>query len=156
MGLKENLQADPVSRLALRTPVVAGSDDSIREGVARMRRQELGCVIVVDEDRRPQGIFTEGMLRQLLAAEPTAIDDKLGDHMNRDARCVRLTDPVSQVLRSMQNENTRFVGVVDCDGRLVGLTGQKGLMEYVAEHFPQQVMVQRVARPPHFVEREGA
>lgn len=156
MGLKENLQADPVSRLALRTPVVAGSNDSIREGVARMRRQELGCVIVVDEDRRPQGIFTEGMLRQMLSAEPNAVNDRIGDHMNRAAKWVRLTDPVSQVLRAMQTENTRFVGVVDCDGRLVGLTGQKGLMEYVAEHFPQQVMVQRVARPPHFVEREGA
>ncbi len=121
-----------------------------------MRHQELGCVIVIDEDRRPQGIFTESMLRQLLAAEPTAVNDRLGDHMNCDAKWVRLTDPVSQVLRAMQTENTRFVGVVDCDGRLVGLTGQKGLMEYVAEHFPQQVMVQRVARPPHFVEREGA
>ncbi|MFO0791597.1 MAG: CBS domain-containing protein [Pirellulales bacterium] len=156
MGLKENLQADPVSRLALRDPVIAASDDSIREGIARMRRQELGCVIVVDEDRRPQGIFTESMLRQLLAAEPTAVNERLGDHMNRDAKWVRLNEPVSQVLRSMQTENTRFVGVVDEDGRLVGLTGQKGLMEYVAEHFPQQVMVQRVARPPHFVEREGA
>ena len=74
MGLKENLQADPVSRLALRDPVIAASDDSIREGIARMRRQELGCVIVVDEDRRPQGIFTESMLRQLLSAEATVVN----------------------------------------------------------------------------------
>ena len=43
----------------------------------------------------------------------------------------------------------RFLCVLDEDGRTrVALTGQKGLSEYIADHFPQQVMVQRVGGKP--------
>ena len=156
MGLKENLRNEPVSRLALREPVVVRSEATVREGILQMRERGLGCVIIVDDDRRPLGIFTEGMLRQMIVGNPAAIEEPLRDHMNRAVRWVRLTDPVAKVLQSMQFEKTRFVGVIDGAGRLVGLTGQKGLMEYVAEHFPQQVMVQRIGGPPHLAEREGA
>jgi hypothetical protein len=45
--------------------------------------------------------------------------------------------------------------VVDEEGKVTALAGQKSLMEYVAEHFPGQVMVQRIGCPP-CSEREGA
>jgi len=156
MGLKENLRNEPVSRLALRVPVVASAAATVRESILQMRERKLGCVIIVDDDHRPLGIFTEGMLRLMLVGNPAAIEERLGDHMKRDVRWVQLTDPVIRVLQAMQNEKTRFVGVTDSEGRLVGLTGQKGLMEYVAEHFPQQVMVQRIGVAPYSVKREGA
>lgn len=156
MGLKENLRGEPVSRLALREPVVASAEATVREGILQMRERKLGCVIVVDEDHRPLGIFTEGMLRRMIVGKPSIVEEPLVNHMARDVRWVRLTDPVATVLQAMQLEKTRFVGVVDGEGRLVGLTGQKGLMEYVAEHFPQQVMVQRIGGSPYLAEREGA
>lgn len=156
MGLKENLRSDPVSRLNLRDPVVASPNVLIRDGIQRMRERGLGCVIVVDDQCRPLGILNEGMLRQMLSVNPAVVDSPLGDYMNTSVRWVRLSEPVVQVLRAMQNENTRFVGVVDDDGRLAGLTGQKGLMEYVAEHFPEQVTVQRIGQSTHFAQREGA
>jgi len=156
MGLKENLRSDPLSRLALREPVVATAEATVRDGILQMRQRELGCVIVVDEDHRPLGIFTEGMLRRMIASNPAAVDEPICDHMARDVTWVRVADPVAKVLQAMQLKKTRFVGVIDAADRLVGLTGQKGLMEYVAEHFPQQVMVQRIGGPPYLVEREGA
>ena len=156
MGLRENLRNEPVSRLALRKPVVVSAEATVREGIVHMRERELGCVMIVDDEQRPLGIFTEGMLRRMIVHNPAVVDQPLRDHMNREGRWVRLTDPIATVLQSMQVKNTRFLGVIDSEGRLVGLTGQKGLMEYVAEHFPQQVMVQRIGGPPHIAEREGA
>lgn len=156
MGLKENMRSDPVSRLNLREPVVASENALVREGIQRMRERGLGCVIVIDDQRCPLGILNEGMLRQMLSVNPAVVEAPIRDYMNASARWVRLTDPVVQVLRAMQNENTRFVGVVDDDGRLAGLTGQKGLMEYVAEHFPEQVSVQRISQSTHYAQREGA
>jgi hypothetical protein len=60
------------------------------------------------------------------------------------------------VLAALEFTNIRFLIVVDDRGRLAGLTGQKGLMEYVAEHFPRQVTVQRIGCKPFLAEREGA
>ena len=68
---------------------------------------------------------------------------------------VQTSDPIVDVLEAMLTKNVRFLCVVDEEGRVVGLTGQKGLMEYVAEHFPGQVMVQRVGCAP-YLNREGA
>ena len=69
---------------------------------------------------------------------------------------VKLSDPISDVMEAMQLKNTRILCVVDDKDRVVGLTGQRGLMEYVAEHFPGQVMVQRVGQTPYLADREGA
>lgn len=155
MQLRESLSNEPVSRLALREPVLCGPDELIRDAVARMREQKLGCVIVVDDQSRPVGMFTENMLTRLMASSPAGLDDKLRARMAEQCHCVRPTDPVARVLEALQRSNTRFVCVVDDEGRVAGLTGQKGLMEFIAEHFPGQVMVQRVGSPPPS-QREGA
>ena len=156
MGLVENFQSEPVSRLAIREPVVASPETPIREAVQSMRNAKLGCVIAVDASQKPVGMFTESMLTQLLLKDAAAIDAPLSGQCAQQWPWVKLTDHVADVLEAMQTRNVRFICVVDDDGRLVGLTGQKGLMEYVAEHFPREVMVQRVGGSPRTQDREGA
>ena len=156
MGLQENLLNEQVSRLALRKPITVSPNDSIRVAIEQMRKGKLGCVVVVDEALKPLGVFTESMLTQLLVQYPAALEEPLKDHLSERWPWVSLTDKVADVLEAMQAKNVRFLCVLDKDGVLVGLTGQKGLMEYVAEHFPGQVMVQRIAGTGYSHEREGA
>ncbi|QDU40004.1 CBS domain protein [Maioricimonas rarisocia] len=155
MGLKENLANEPVRRLNLRPAVIVPPEAKIREGILAMRNAHLGCVIIAGEDHKPVGMFTEGILRQLLAENPAVIDEPIGDRAARTFPWVALDDSIQTVLDAMQANNTRFICVVDSEGRVCALTGQKGLMEYVAEHFPRQVMVQRVGTP-YARQREGA
>lgn len=156
MGLLENMQNEPVNRLALREPVTASPRATLRDVVGQMRDRQLGCAIAVDEARRPLGIFTESMLTQLLAQNPEALDDPLDQHLSRRFHPLKATNRIVDVLEAMQLHDVRFVAVVDEHGLLIGLTGQKGLMEYVAEHFPGQVMVQRIGSTPYLRQREGA
>jgi CBS domain-containing protein len=156
MGLQENMQKETVSRLALRAPVTADRDTTVRQAVTLMRERKLGCTIVIDQDGKPIGMFTESMLTQLLAENAAGIDEPLEKHMTEQLPWVRSTDPIVNVLEAMELKNTRFLCVVDDEDRLAGLTGQKGLMEYVAEHFPSQVMVQRIGGKPYTQDREGA
>ncbi len=156
MGLLENMQNEPVSRLALREPVTASPDTPLRDAIRRMRDGHLGCVIAVDDRHVPLGMFTESMLTQLLAREPSALDEPLGNHLSDRWPQVKMTDRIADVLGALQRENVPFLCVVDAEGRVAGLAGQKGLMKYVAEHFPQQVMVQRIGGTPYQHQREGA
>ena len=50
----------------------------------------------------------------------------------------------------------RFVCVVDETGRAVALTGQRGVMEYIAGHYPRRIWPSRTACRPYFQTREGA
>jgi CBS domain-containing protein len=156
MGLYENMINDPVKDLALREPILVGAHDSVRTAIQRMREQSLGCVIVVDSQQKPLGIFTENMLTQLVAKGQFAVEDDVQKHMAAALPWVGLSDAVVNVVDALQTKNIRFLCAIDEDGHVAALTGQKGLMEYIADHYPGQVMVQRVGVPPYPQTREGA
>lgn len=155
MGLYENMIGEPVKDLALREPIVVAPNATVREAIQLMRQRQLGCVIVIDADRKPLGIFTENMLTQLVAKELPFADDPVERHMSANLPWVRLTDSVVSIVDALQTKNIRFLCAVDADGRVAALTGQKGLMEYIADHYPGQVMVQRVGVPASALQREG-
>ncbi len=155
MGLYENMLKEPVSRLNLRDAITGPPELSIRDAVQRMRAGRLGCIFAVDAEQRPVGMFTEAILRNMLATAPAGIDDSLADHMTRQFPRAETGEPILTVMEGMQAENHRFVCVVDDDGRVAGLTGQKGLMEYIADHFPEAVLTQCPGATP-LPEREGA
>ncbi|MGI9429781.1 MAG: CBS domain-containing protein [Bythopirellula sp.] len=155
MGINESFANDQIADLALREPVCCRPDDDIESAIQRLRDRNLGCLIVVDHKHKPIGVVTESMITQKVAHDPASISGPVQGLMADICPWVQLTDSVSLVLDAMQAQNTRFLCVVDDDGRTVGLTGQKGLMEFIADHYPQQVMVQRVGSlPPK--NREGA
>jgi CBS domain-containing protein len=121
-----------------------------------MRQANLGCAVLVDEDQKPKGIFVERRLTQLLATNPQAMDDPVEKHVDSSWPQVSLSDPIAKVLAALMEHNTRFIPVVDDGGRVVKLTGQKGLMEFIADHYPNQVAVHRLGQKPYMQEREGA
>jgi CBS domain-containing protein len=110
-----------------------------------MRDRGLGCAVVVGTDEKPVGVFTEAMLRHLLLRSPRFATQSIGEHMATTFPCVKKTDPVGLVVEAMDAKNIRFVVVVDEYGKLAGLTGQKGIMEYVAEQFHREVVAHRVS-----------
>lgn len=156
MGLQENMSSEPVGELPLREAITVDPGTSIREAVEMMCAKRLGCVVVVREDGVPIGTFTERVLIRILAETPAALDEPVASHLSVRWACVKTTDSISSVLNAMQSKELRFVCVTDAAGKVQGLTGQKGLMEYIAEHFPRQVMVQRVGIKPSTEQREGA
>jgi CBS domain-containing protein len=157
MGLWQNFHDEPVSRLAIREAVTLPPTETLREAIAKMREKKIGCTIIVDEQSKPIGMFTESRLTELLSRHGTSVlDNELRKHMTTDWPTVSLTDPVYRVVEAMQCDNIRFLRVVDENGVVAGLTGQKGLIEFVADHFPGQIMVQRIGGEAFPSEREGA
>ena len=157
MGLKENMEQERVRDLPLRDAIVVTADMSAREVIARMRDKQLGCAIVVDPLDKPLGTFTERTMIDIMLRFPQEfMEHAVGDHVYPDAVFVNQSEPIMQVWIAIQHKGLRFIGVVDDQGKVVGLTGQKGISEYIAEHCPQQVMVQRIGGKPGLQQREGA
>lgn len=156
MGLFENMTRDSVRDLNLRDPVLVSAEQTIRDVAKALRSKGIGCAIVVDDEQKPTGMFTESMLSQLVVKNPSAVDEAVGDHAAKRWPQVCVTDHVASVLDALEVKNTRFLSVVDESGKAIGLAGQKGLMEYIADHFPNQVMVQRVGQKSQTDQREGA
>ena len=155
MGLQQDLQTRTVDQLQIRQAITVDPDTSVRDAVREMRQHDLGCVFIIDADRKPVGVFSESLLTELIAHHPQALDEPVKQHMAAQVPWVRGSDPVVFVLEAMQLKNVRLLCVVDDQDRVIGLTGQRGLMEFVAEYFPGDVTVQRLGLPPYLADREG-
>jgi CBS domain-containing protein len=157
MGLKHNLQYDLVGDLPIRDVVIVDETTPVRDVIAALRVRRLGVAIVVDAAGHPLGSFTERTILDVLLRDPAAIQrDTVGPHVYRKTVFLTKKDPLAAVWDAVVHRGMRFVGVVDENGTVIGVTGQKGLSEYIAEHYPQQVMVQRIGGKPGLEQREGA
>ena len=156
MGLREDMRNEPVAALDLREVITVSRSTRVSEAIALMRQQRLGCVVIVDDENRPLGKFTERLLIDLLLKHPDGLEQPVSGHMAAAWGTVQLDDPIAMVIDMMQAKALRFIVVLDDDGHAVGLTGQKGLMRYVAEHFPRQIKVQRMRSKVGMDQREGA
>lgn len=157
MRLEENIKKECVSDLPLREAIIVQTDTAVIAAIEVMRERQLGCAIVVDDDGKPLGTFTERTIIDLVLQQPGNLHALVvGEHMDEEWFSVQKTESIRRVMEIIQQRAARFVCVLDEEGQVVALTGQKGLSEYVAEHFPRQVMVQRVGGKPGMDTREGA
>lgn len=156
MGLHKNILSEPVSELELRQLMAVSPGTTCRQAVAFMRANRVGYVVIVDEAGRPLGMFTERMLVKLLVQDPALLDDPVENHMSGRAMRIGRNEPIAKVIEMMQTLAWRFLCVVDEQGRAVGVTGQRGIVEYIADLVPRQVKVQRMASEFFSDQREGA
>lgn len=155
MGLREDILRESVTELEWRDVIRMKPTDTVRKTVETMRKERLGCVVICDDDGKVVGKFTERDLIRLLLINAEAMDEEVGHHMSGTWGVIRKGDPIAQVIDLMQEKKLRFVIVVDEDGKPVGLTGQKGVMEYIVDHFPRQVKVQMMESKLFMDTREG-
>lgn len=156
MGLKEDILNKPVSRLPLRPAITLGPQTRVRRAMEAMREARLGCVVVVDDLRQPLGKFTERRLMKALVEQPACLEHPIERYMFGREDCVRLSEPILKLVEQMEQRKLRYMIVLNDHGQVTALTGQKGVMEFIAEHFPRQVKVQHMQAKLHMDEREGA
>jgi predicted transcriptional regulator len=156
MGLRDSIYKDTVADLAIRDLIKVKPSASVRQVVAKMKKKRLGCAILVDDTGRPVGKFTERRLTRLLLEDPRNLDEPVEKFSYSKVDTVGRKDPIARIVQVMQERKLRYLCVVDEQGKAVGLTGQKGLVEYIADHFPRQVKVQRLRPVLYMEEPEGA
>ena len=156
MGLKQDILSEPVSELELRPVLTASGDMTVREAVAKMRHARLGYMVLLDDQDRPVHMFTERMMIKILLEGRAALDRPLTDFYYKPADRIGRGEPIAKLIQMMHEGDLRFVCVVDEAGKCIGVTGQKGVMEYIADHFPRQVKVQTLEPRLFIKHREGA
>jgi CBS domain-containing protein len=135
MELAKNLKVESVSRLRPPPPRFVASDCSVADAVALMRREKTGCLLVCKDDKLV-GIFTERDLLRRVLAKGLPLSLTVADCMTPDPVTVSLTAPISTAVRLMEEGGYRHLPVCDETGRPTGVLSAKGIVHYLAEHFP--------------------
>lgn len=156
VGLRELLEAETVEQLPIRKAIQVETGTIIRAAVARMRASDLGCAVIVGFRGKPVGMFTERSLLEVLMENASLDESPIGEFTEFRCAVVSKRESISRVWDAIEMQGERFVCVIDDDGRLIGVTGQRGLSEFIAESYPREVVVQRIGGKPWIAEREGA
>jgi CBS domain-containing protein len=101
-------------------PLALSADAMITEAALVMRREDIGDVLVVQEDR-PCGILTDrDIVVRVLAAGKDPSQTRVGDVCSRELTTVSPEDSVGQAVRLMREKAIRRLPVLE-DGEIVGM-----------------------------------
>ncbi|HEX6400148.1 MAG TPA: CBS domain-containing protein [Actinomycetota bacterium] len=112
------------------SPVVhVAPDDRVADALRAMIDRDIGAVVVV-EDGRPVGVFTERDVSRRILDDPKLLDRWVGDVMSAPVVSVAPTDEVVFIFGLMTEKKIRRLPVVEGD-RLVGIVTERDLLRWV-------------------------
>lgn len=116
------LEEVPVVSLVKRPPVAFKPENTVMEAVVKMAEENIGSIIIVDDNFKPIGVFTErDVVRRVLAGGVDPEKTKLREVMTSRPITVREGESAKRALELMLHFGFRHLPVVDSDGRLVGV-----------------------------------
>lgn len=101
------------------TPRVAPGT-TISVTLVEMSRTSLGLAVVVDEQDKVLGVFTDGDLRRVLEVATDVHNTRIDEVMTRNCTTARADMLAAEALRIMQDKKINSLPVVDEGNRLVG------------------------------------
>lgn len=149
-----DLQSDIVERAITDQPLIVEPAITVREVFSLLQSHGRGSVVVCDENR-PVGIFTERDVLKLMA-NGSDLDVRLEDVMVQDPVTIRRDAPLGEAIRVMSDGGYRRLPVVDGQGKLFGVVKVTGIVDYLVDHFPNTVFNLPPEPEPIMAQREGA
>ncbi len=138
MELARNLKIESVARLQPTPPRQVEATTSVADTIELMRRERVGCLLVV-QDLKLIGLFTERDLLSRVLAPGKSLDLPIRDVMTPDPVTVEPKDSIRTAVKRMQSGNYRHLPVVDDANRPVGILSAKRVVHYLVEHFPNTI-----------------
>lgn len=121
-----------ISQIAQSSVVTADRNTPIQNVAATMDTQNVGSVVVVEEDK-PVGLVTDRMIALALAEDPDATALTAGDLMADDLVTVGPETGVFDLVRTMSEEGIRRIPVVNDAGSLEGIVTLDDVLTLLAE-----------------------
>ncbi|MDO9567917.1 MAG: diguanylate cyclase [Hydrogenophaga sp.] len=122
-----------LSSLVNHEPVTIAPDTPLAEVLAIMEHRKIGCLLTVDEQHRPAGIFTEQDAVRLLVGTlgEQRQPQTMADVMQRPVFALAATVDCRDGFREMISRRFRYLAVVDALGKLVGVVSEGDFMRYL-------------------------
>ena len=117
-----------VKHLMLTKVITASPSMTVKEAIQVLYEKHIGCVVVIDEDRKVVGLFTERDTIRLVA-ENIQLDQPLENVMTKNVITVQEDASFNEVRRVILTHKTRHLPVVNQKTKLVGLLSVRALLD---------------------------
>lgn len=113
---------------------------SVAQVVEEVQRKKVGCVLIC-RGAKPIGIMTERDVLMKIVARDVSHDEPVDKFMTPDPMVLTADRTLGEAISLMNRENFRNIPIVDPEtGEPVAVLSIKELIDYIVEHFPEQVI----------------
>jgi len=156
MDFRSYLESERVGSVDCRPPVWVAPDATVADAMGLMRRQAVGCMLVVDRGRLV-GLFTERDVMRKVFARGGGVSprDPVTRLMTPDPTVVRTSDPLGFLFRRMYEGGFRHLPVLDDNDGLLGTISIQRVVRFLADQFPE-IVYNIPPVPERFTARDGA
>jgi CBS domain-containing protein len=131
---------DTISALEPADPICLLETATVADAIARMLERRQAGVLIVDEEGRLTGIFTErDVLMRVVGAGRDAARTVLHDVMTPNPEALAPADRIAYAVHSMSVAGYRTVPLVDGDRRPVGVVTVSDVIRWLAHLYPEAV-----------------
>src|SRR5437773_4904037 len=110
----------------------------LSQAIEVMKKDEGGCVIILD-DGRVAGIFTERDLLTKILGEDVDLESPISDWMQPAVETLSSEATIGDAVRLMNEKSFRNIPLVK-QGELVGSISVFDIITYLAECYPKETM----------------
>ena len=103
-------------------------DDLLKDALLEMSRKGLGTTVVVDDDQRVLGVFTDGDLRRTLDRRVDVHAARIAEVMTRNCKTIAPGTLAAEALQKMQQYKINALPVVNSAGKLTGVLNMHDLL----------------------------
>jgi arabinose-5-phosphate isomerase len=127
LGRRLLLLTDDVMHTGEQMPRSA-PDELLKDALLEMSRKGLGTTVVVDEEDRVLGVFTDGDLRRALDRQVDVHAARVAEVMTHPCRTIAPGALAAEALRMMQEYRINALPVVNAAGKLAGVLNMHDLL----------------------------
>jgi len=136
--IEEILRTDSIRSMNI-TPVPSIPAATKLRDVIRIMQKRRVAAVVITESGQVVGIFTERDVMNRIVGLALNENLPIADVMTREPRTLSPDEPIADAIRLMTEHGYRHIPLVDAGGREVGMISARDIVEFIAQHYPQEV-----------------
>jgi len=122
-----------VGRLMSTDLITVTPDTLVEEAATRLIENDIGSLVVVDEDNRLEGILTSTDFVHIVSKSKPKAETTVERYMSRDVVTTGAQDSIVDVAETMLAEGFHHMPVVDDVEGVIGLISTTDLTAYVSQ-----------------------
>ena len=128
--------------------VTCGAGEALGDVLRTMARRRISCVVVMDGDRRPSGIFTERDAVALLAEDAISPASQICEVMSRPVVTLPVSVDGRDAYQHMLERGVRHLVGVDSQGRVAGVISEGDFLAFLGDEYLVEVKTVGTAMTP--------
>lgn len=153
--LGKTLKNEQVRYVRLRRAIRVAPETSLETVLEKMAEGRTGGVLV-EEKGKLIGILTERDFLTRVIGPNLSLKTAIREVMTPNPKCLTVEDSIAKAISVMSQGGYRRLPILNKAGQVEGVLSVKGLIQYLADHFPCEVF--NLPPDPNQIQRtpEGA